>query len=315
MDKNKKIKELDLMIIGAGPAGLSSAIYAGRAKLNTLILENELVGGQVRSSYTIENYPGFKTIEGSALSDIMREQAEELGANIDEFDLIERAYLTDDDKEIETGSYIYKPKSVIIATGATPRKLPIPNEAKFSGKGIHYCAVCDGAVYEDKIIGVVGGGNSALEEALFLTKFAKKVIMIRRFDYFKGEKATLEEVMNNPKIEIMFNHDLIDVNGKDFVESALVANTKTGEEKEIKLDAVFGYIGTVPKTELFKGYIDLTTQGYIPTDENMQTNVQGVYAAGDVRVKSYRQITTAVADGTIAALAAEKYIVEKGRKV
>ncbi|MGM9972847.1 MAG: thioredoxin-disulfide reductase [Clostridiaceae bacterium] len=310
---SKKIKELDLMIIGGGPAGLTAAIYAGRAKLNTLLLENELVGGQVRSSYTIENYPGFKTIEGEELADRMREQAEELGAVIDEFDIIEKVYLTNDDKVIETGSYIYKPKTVIIATGATPRKLPIPNEEKFSGKGVHYCAVCDGAVYEDKVIGVVGGGNSALEEALFLTKFASKVVMIRRYDYFKGEKATLEEVLNNPKIEIMYNHDLVNLEGDNFVEKAIIANTKTGEELEMPIDAVFGYIGTVPKTELFKGFIDLTTQGYIPTDENMQTNVKGVFAAGDVRTKSYRQITTAVADGTIAALAAEKCILEKGR--
>lgn len=311
----KKIKELDLMIIGAGPAGLTSAIYAARAKLNTLLLENEIVGGQVRSSYTIENYPGFKTVEGGALADLMQEQAQELGADIDEFDLVEKVYLSDDDKEVTTGSYIYKPKALIISTGATPRKLPIPNEAKFSGKGVHYCAVCDGAVYEDKVIAVVGGGNSALEEALFLTKFASKVIMIRRYDYFKGEKTTLEEVLNHPKIEVMYNWDLVDVYGKDFVESAKIANTKTGDTKDIALDAVFGYIGTEPKTSLFKDYINLTTQGYIPTDENMQTNIKGVYAAGDVREKLYRQITTAVADGTIAALAAEKYIMEKGRRL
>ncbi len=311
----KKIKELDLMIIGAGPAGLTSAIYAARAKLNTLLLENEIVGGQVRSSYTIENYPGFKTVEGGALADLMQEQAQELGADIDEFDLVEKVYLSDDDKEVTTGSYIYKPKALIISTGATPRKLPIPNEAKFSGKGVHYCAVCDGAVYEDKVIAVVGGGNSALEEALFLTRFASKVIMIRRYDYFKGEKTTLEEVLNHPKIEVMYNWDLVDVYGKDFVESAKIANTKTGDTKDIALDAVFGYIGTEPKTSLFKDYINLTTQGYIPTDENMQTNIKGVYAAGDVREKLYRQITTAVADGTIAALAAEKYIVEKGRRL
>lgn len=310
----KKIKELDLMIIGAGPSGLTAAIYAARAKLNTLLLENEIVGGQVRSSYTIENYPGFKTVEGGALADLMQEQAQELGANIDEFDLVEKVYLSHDDKEVTTGSYIYKPKAVIISTGATPRKLPIPNEAKFSGKGVHYCAVCDGAVYEDKVIAVVGGGNSALEEALFLTRFASKVIMIRRYDYFRGEKTTLEEVLNHPKVEVMYNWDLVDVYGEDFVESAKIANTKTGETKDIALDAVFGYIGTEPKTALFKDYINLTTQGYIPTDENMQTNIKGVYAAGDVREKLYRQITTAVADGTIAALAAEKYIVEKGRR-
>lgn len=311
---DKKTKELDLMIIGGGPAGLSAAIYSARAKLNTLLLENQLVGGQVRSSYTIENYPGFKTIEGGALADIMQEQATELGANIDEFDIVEGVVLSDDSKEVTTGSFIYKPKAIIIATGATPRKLPIPNEAKFSGKGVHYCAVCDGAVYEGKVIGVVGGGNSALEEALFLTKFASKVIMIRRYDYFKGEKATLEEVLKHPKIEVMYNHDLVNVEGDDFMNKAIVKNTITGELLEIPMDAVFGYIGTEPKTELFKEFIKLTPQGYVPTDENMQTNIKGVYAAGDVREKAFRQIATAISDGAIAALMAEKYINEqKGR--
>lgn len=311
----KKIRELDLMIIGGGPAGLSAAIYAARAKLNTLLLENQLVGGQVRSSYTIENYPGFKTIEGGALADIMQEQAAELGANIDEFDMVESVVLSDDIKEVTTESYIYKPKALIIATGATPRKLPIANEAKFSGKGVHYCAVCDGAVYEGKVIGVVGGGNSALEEALFLSKFASKVIMIRRYDYFKGEKATLEEVLKHPKIEVMYNHDLVDVEGEDFMSKAIVKNTITGELLEMPMDAVFGYIGTEPKTELFKDFINLTPQGYVKADENMETNIKGVYAAGDVREKSFRQITTAVADGTIAALSAEKYIIERGRNI
>lgn len=311
---SKEIRELDLLIIGGGPAGLTAAIYGARAKLKLMLLENEIVGGQVRSSYTIENYPGFKTVEGGTLADLMSEQAKELGADIDEFDKVLDVKLSDAEKVVETESYIYKTKALIIATGATPKKLPIPNEAKFSSRGVHYCAVCDGAVYEGSVLGVVGGGNSALEEALFLTKFASKVIMIRRFDYFKGEKATLEEVQNNPKIEIMYNWDLVNVEGEMFVNKAIIRNTKTGEEKIIDMDGVFGYIGTEPKTGLFKNFVKLTEGGYIPTDENMQTNIKGVYAAGDVREKQFRQITTAVADGTIAALAAEKFIMEQGRK-
>ena len=236
-----------------------------------------------------------------------------LVAYIDEFDMIERVDFSGDIKIIETGNYIYKTSAVIIATGATPRKLPMPNEEKFSGKGVHYCAVCDGAMYEDKIIAVVGGGNSALEEALFLTKFAKKVLLIRRYDYFRGEKSTLDEVMNHPKIEVLFNEDLINVEGGQFLEKGIIKNTLTGEIKEIEMDAVFGYIGTEPKTEYFKEYIELS-HGYIKSDELMRTNIAGVYAAGDVREKEYRQITTAVADGTIAALEAEKYIVESKRK-
>lgn len=309
----KEIKEIDILIIGGGPAGLTSAIYSARAKMNMVLLEEQLLGGQVRSSYTIENYPGFKTVTGTELSDLMAEQAKGLGAKIESFSQIKSVSLSDNEKLIEVKKVIYKPKTIIIATGATPKKLPIPNEEKFSSRGIHYCAVCDGAMYEDAVVGVVGGGNSALEEALFLTKFASKVIMIRRYDYFKGEKATLDEVQHNPKIEIMYNWDLVNVEGEQFVNKALIKNTKSGEEKEIELSAVFGYIGTDPKTEAFKDYVKLTPQGYIIADENMQTNIKGVYAAGDVREKQFRQITTAVADGTIAALSAEKYIVESKR--
>lgn len=310
MGKEKKQKEL--IIIGGGPAGLTAAIYGARAKLNMLLLEDQILGGQVRNSYTIENYPGFKTVTGTELADLMQQQAEELGAEIDEFDMIEKVDFSGEKKIIETSNYIYETDTVIISTGATPRKLPIPNEEKFSGKGIHYCAVCDGAMYEGKVIAVVGGGNSALEEALFLTKFAKKVYMIRRYDYFKGEKSTIDEVMNHPKIEVLFNEDLVDVEGKDFVEKAIIKNTKDNSEKELELDAIFAYIGTEPKTELFKEYINLN-HGYIPTDNNMKTNIEGVYAAGDVREKEFRQITTAVSDGTIAALQAEKYVVEKSK--
>lgn len=308
MEKQKK--NIELLIIGAGPAGLTSGIYASRSKLNALVLEDGIIGGQVRNSYTIENYPGFKKVEGAHLADLIKEQALELGAEIDEFDMIEKASLTNEKRIIETGSYIYDAKAVIIATGAVPKKLPIPNEENFAGRGIHYCAVCDGAMYEGKTIAVVGGGNSALEEAIFLTKFAEKVIMIRRHDYFNGERQKIEAVTSNPKIEIMYNYDLVDVSGDMFMDTARVINTKTKEEKDIKVDAIFGYIGTEPKTDLFKEDIKLDEYGYIITDENMRTNIEGVYAAGDVRKKEYRQITTAVSDGTIAALDAEKFILK-----
>lgn len=309
----KEIKNIDLIIIGGGPAGLTAAIYASRARLDLLLLEDKIVGGQVRNSYTVENYPGFKKISGAELADIMQQQAEELGTNIDEFDIIENVKFNESEKIIETEEVIYKPKAVIIATGASPRKLPIKNEEKFAGKGVHYCAVCDGAMYQDKVISIVGGGNTALEEAIFLTNFAKKVYIIRRYDYFRGEKAVLEEVEKNDKIEILYNEDLIAVEGNDFVEKGIIKNTLTGEEKEIKIDAVFGSIGHEPMINLFKDYINLSKGNYIITDENMRTNIPGVYAVGDVRDKEYRQITTAVADGTIAALEAEKYIKKLGR--
>ncbi|MBE6071683.1 MAG: thioredoxin-disulfide reductase [Clostridium butyricum] len=308
---NKEIKELDLIIIGGGPAGLTAAMYAGRAKLNTLLLEDKIVGGQVRNSYIIENYPGFKSITGGELSDLLQAQAEEFGAVIDEFDVIEDIKLSHDEKIIETETYIYKPKAVIIATGASPKKLPVPQENKFSGNGVHYCAICDGAIYEGKKIAVVGGGNSALEEAIFLTKFAEKVYLIRRYDYFKGEKTKMEAVFNHPKIEVMLNEDIIELQGDNTLERIILKNTKSDEIREMNIDAVFGYIGTKPKTELVKQYLKLNEYGYIITDEGMRTNIEGVYAAGDVRQKEFRQITTAVSDGTIALLNAEKYILSK----
>ncbi|OPF51089.1 thioredoxin-disulfide reductase [Clostridium baratii] len=305
---SKEIKNIDLMIIGGGPAGLSSAIYASRARLDMLLLEDKVMGGQVRNSFVVENYPGFKKISGAELADLMQEQAEALGANIDEFDIIEKVKFTNAEKIVETDDYIYKPKSVIIATGASPRKLPAKNAEEFEGKGIHYCAVCDGAMYQDKVVAVVGGGNSALEEAIFLTNFAKKVYIIRRYDYFRGEKAVLEAVEKNEKIEILYNEDLIAVEGSEFLERAVIKNTLNGEEKKIELDGIFGSIGNEPMVNLFKEYIDVNERNFIITDEHMRTNVEGVYAVGDVREKEYRQITTAVADGTIAALEAEKYI-------
>lgn len=304
----KQVKEIDLIIVGGGPAGLTAAIYASRARLDMLLLEDKVMGGQVRSSYTVENYPGFKKVAGAELADLMQEQAEELGATIEEFDVIENVKLGGEEKIVETEEFIYKPKALIIATGASPRKLPIKNEEKFAGKGVHYCAVCDGAMYQNKVIGIVGGGNTALEEAIFLTNFAEKVYLIRRYDYFRGERAVLEEVEKNEKIEILYNEDLIAVDGEDFVEKGIIKNTITGEEKEIALEAVFGSIGHEPMVNLFKEYINISRGQYIITDENMRTNIPGVYAIGDVREKEYRQITTAVADGTIAALEAEKYI-------
>lgn len=305
---SKEIKDIDLVIIGGGPAGLTAAIYAARANMEALLLEDKFIGGQVKNSYTIENYPGFKNISGAELADLMQEQAEESGANIDEFDIIENVKFNDEERLIETEEAIYRAKTVIIATGAVPKKLPIKNEEKFFGKGIHYCAVCDGAMYKDKVVGVVGGGNSALEEAIFLTNFVKKVYIIRRKDSFNGEKSVIDKVMDNEKIEVLFNKDLVDVEGENFVTKAIIKDTKTGEISEVQLEALFGYIGTEPKTAIFREYIKLNEYGYVLTDGNMRTNIKGVYAAGDVREKEYRQITTAVSDGTIAALEAEKFL-------
>lgn len=304
----KPVRKPDLLILGGGPAGLTAAIYAARAKLDVTVLESVTAGGQLRDTVAIENYPGFQSVTGEELAGLMAQQAKRLGAEIIGFSPVQAVSLADNANTVETKKAVYQPKAVIIATGAVPKKLPLPHEAEFAGKGIHYCATCDGALYENSVVGVVGGGNSALEEALFLTNFASKVIMIRRHGYFNGAAATLESVMSHPKIEVMFHWDLLDVAGGDAVESALIQNTETGEKRTLALSAVFGYIGTEPKTALFRQDIALNAQGYVITGETLQTNIRGVFAAGDVREKTVRQITTAVADGTIAALSAEKYI-------
>jgi len=308
---DKTLHTPDLLILGGGPAGLTAAIYAARAKLDVVLLETVLAGGQLRDTKAIENYPGFQSITGEDLAERMAQQAKELGAKLVNFSPLLAVSLAGDVKTVETKKAVYNPKAVIIATGAVPKRLPIPSEADFYGKGIHYCATCDGAMYENSVVAVAGGGNSALEEALFLTNFASKVIMIRRYDYFNGAAATIDAVLGHPKIEVLFNWDLVDAAGEDFMTSALLRNTKTGEEKSIALSAIFGYIGTEPKTALFKPDLTLNEQGYILTDENLQTNIKGVFAAGDVREKAVRQITTAVADGTIAALNAEKSIKQR----
>lgn len=313
MDKEEK--KPDIVILGSGPAGLSAAIYASRAKLDVVILEEKLVGGQLTEIHEIQNYPGFESVPGNELADAMIQQVMNNGTSIKKFVKINEIKLSNEEKKIETKDVVYRPKAVIISTGASPKRIPISSESKYYGKGIHYCAACDGPLYADGIIGIVGGGNSAVEEAIFLAGLASEVIMIRRHGYFHAEQSMMEEMLSNPKITIKYKWDLVDVSGDEFLERAVIRNQENGEEKELKLDALFGYIGTSPRTELFKDLLPLSESGYIITDSMMQTNVSGVYAAGDVRDKQFRQITTAVSDGTIAALAAEKYINKiRGRK-
>lgn len=310
----RKMIKKKLIIVGAGPAGLTASIYAARAGLAPLVLEKGLVGGQVAVSSVVENYPGYSSITGAELSQKMRDHAQSLGVEIDEFDEIERAEFSDTEKRIITGNKIYEPTAVIIATGAVPKPLLVRNEARFRGKGIHYCALCDGAAYKGKTVGVVGGGSAAVEEALYLANIAEKVILIRRKSSFHAEKAVIERAEKTSNIEILYNTDLIDVgnfgneNSGDFLEYALVADTITLEERKIPLSAVFAYIGSAPRTELLRGCVELDPSGYIVADENMGTSLKGVFAAGDVRTKRYRQIVTAVSDGAVAALSAEKYI-------
>ncbi|SHH94931.1 NAD(P)/FAD-dependent oxidoreductase [Clostridium grantii] len=305
---DKKVKKIDLLIIGAGPAGLTASIYAARAKLNTLTLEEGLIGGQVKDSYEIENYPGFIKVSGLDLSEKMSEQATEQGAVIDEFDRILCINLKDDKKYIETDNFIYLPKSVIITTGSQRKRLPIAEEEKYHGKGIHYCELCDGSMYEGKELVIVGGGNSAVEAALYLKKIANKITIINRGSTLKADKANQEKLFKEENIDIIINTVIENVIGEDFVEGFNIKNSDSGETSSIKAQGAFVYVGTEPMGELFKNYIERDEYGYIITNEDMETNIKGVYAAGDIRHKRFRQITTAVGDGTIAALMAEKFI-------
>lgn len=304
-------KKLDLIIIGAGPAGLTAGIYAGRLKLKTLILEDELVGGQIKEAYIVENYPGFSKISGSDLIDKFQEQALEAGVTIDEFDNIISVKLTDEEKIVETNSFIYKPKAVIIASGSKRRELPIPEEKKFHSKGIHYCELCDGSLYDGKHVAVVGGGYSAVGAANFLKRFASKITLIHRSDYLHADKISQEELLQDEKVVDMPNYKITSALGDAEITGVKLENVKTNKASELKLDGVFVYIGLVPRTDLYKNYLNIDEFGNIVADETCETNVKGVYAAGDVRTKKFRQLTTAVSDGTVAALAAEKYILNK----
>lgn len=308
---SKKEKELDLLIIGAGPAGLTAGIYAGRLKLNTLIIEDELIGGQIKESYIVENYPGFNSISGSELVDKFQQQAINSGALIDEFDKIISVKLTDNDKIVETENYIYRPKAVIIASGAKRRELPIAEERKFHGKGIHYCELCDGALYEGKEIAVVGGGNSAVEAADFLSKYASKITLIHQFDHLQADKRNQEELFSNKKITVMWNSEITSAIGDDSLKAVIVENRISKEVSELKIDGVFVNIGMLPRTDLYREVLNLDGFGNIIADETCQTNIKGVFAAGDVRSKQFRQLTTAVSDGTVAALMAERFIKNK----
>lgn len=308
----KKV-ETDILILGAGAAGLSAAIYASRAKLDTMIVDTSVPGGQTASTYHIENYPGTPgQVRGKDLIANMRQQALSFGTKIDDLKEISEIKLTDKIKYVKTEDTEYFAKVVIIASGAQPRALPAENADEFKGKGVHYCATCDGSMYEGRRVVVVGGGNSAVEEAVFLTKFATEVIIVHQFDNFQASKTAQEEAFANPKIKVVWDSEVRKVNGKGHaLTGVVIENIKTKELSEIPTDGAFVYIGTRPMTEPFKGQITLNKWGYIEAGEDMKTNIEGVFAAGDIRSKIIRQVVTAASDGAIAGIMAERYIAER----
>ncbi len=310
-------KVYDVIIIGGGPAGLAAGLYAGRARLRTLIIEGDKEGGQIVQTAEIENYPGSLAEEsGPALIGRMSAQADKFGAE-KTLDTIVDLELEGAEKKLVGKKGTYLGKTVIIATGAVPTVIGCPGEKEFTGKGVSYCATCDAAFFEDFEVYVVGGGDSAVEEALYLTKFARKVTIIHRRDALRAAKSIQEKAFANDKIAFLWDSVVKELKGDGLLESMVVENVKTGELTEICADeedgifGVFVFIGFKPATALFQGKISMEN-GYILTDADMKTNVDGVFAAGDVRAKSLRQVVTAVADGAIAAVQAGKYIDENG---
>ena len=304
----------DVVIIGAGPAGLSAALYAGRAKMKTLVLEGTKVGGQIAITSEVANYPGsIHDATGPTLTARMVEQADEFGAERVK-DIAVSVDFTGKVKVIKGEKGTYHGKSIIIATGATPRVIGCPGEVELTGKGVSYCATCDADFFQDLEVFVVGGGDTAVEEAIYLTKFAKKVTIVHRREELRAAKSIQEMAFNNPKIEFMWNSVIVDIKGDGIVESAVFHNRVTGETTEIHADeedgtfGIFVFVGYDPVSQVFKGCINTDEAGYIITDSQMNTNVEGVFAAGDIRVKTLRQVITAAADGAIAAVEAEKYI-------
>lgn len=301
-------KIYDVIIAGAGPAGMTAAVYASRANLSTLMIERGMPGGQMTDTADIENYPGFDHILGPDLSTKMFEHAKKFGAEY-AYGEIEEVIDGEQYKTVKAGSKEYKGRAVIFATGAEYRKLGVPGEEELRGKGVSYCAVCDGAFFKDKELVVIGGGDSAVEEGVYLTRFASKVTIIHRRDKLRAQKIIQERAFANEKIDFIWNHTvkrMNEIDGK--VGSVTLVSTETGEEKEFKTDGVFVYIGMDPLVKPVEKLGITNETGYIETNENMETKVPGIFAAGDVRDKLLRQIATATGDGSIAAQSAQMYI-------
>ena len=304
-----KKADYDLVIIGGGPAGLTAGIYASRARLNVLLLEKVAPGGQVLVSDWIENYPGFP--EGSSGYDLvtkMVEQAKQFGLVIESGQVLSLDP-SETVKKVELKDKTITTLSIIIATGASPRKLGVPGEDMFIGKGVSFCATCDGPFFKEHVVAAVGGGDTAVQESIYLTKFAKKVYLIHRRDELRATKILQERAMANDKIEIMFDSVLTGIyGGLTNVEKITVLNLKTDEEKEILVDGCFIWVGTFPNTSFLKDSVEVDQYGFIIVNQNMETSAPGVFAAGDVRNTPLRQIVTAVGDAAIAAVSAEHYI-------
>lgn len=290
---------------------MTAGLYTSRSRLNTLLIEIGLLGGQMTITELIENYPGFpQGINGDELSRLMEEQAKRFELEVVSQDVVE-VKLEGDKKVVKTEEGSYLCEALIICTGTEYRKLGVPGEKEFAGKGVSYCATCDGAFFKDSQIVVVGGGDSALTEALYLTKFVKELTIVHRRDALRGTKIYQERVFANPKIKLLWNSVIQEIKGDSVVRSVIVKNVKTGEVNEHPIEGAFLFVGLLPRTQFLKGLVNVDEAGYIITDENCETSVKGIFAAGDCRKKLLRQVATAVGDGATAAFAVEKYLEGK----
>ncbi|MGM0855089.1 MAG: thioredoxin-disulfide reductase [Bacillota bacterium] len=308
-------KIYDVIIVGAGPAGMTAAVYTSRASLSTLMLERGVPGGQMANTEEVENYPGFDHILGPDLSNKMFDHAKKFGAEYAYGDIKE---IVDGEefKIVKTGSKEFKARAVIITTGAEYKKIGVPGEKELGGRGVSYCAVCDGAFFKGKDLVVVGGGDSAVEEGVYLTRFANKVTIVHRRDELRAQKILQQRAFDNEKVDFIWNHTVKEINDKEGkVGSVTLVSTENGEETDFQADGVFIYIGMLPLTKPFESLGIINSEGYIETNEQMETKLPGIFAAGDVREKQLRQIVTATGDGSIAAQTAQHYIEELKEKV
>ena len=304
----KMAKTTDVIVVGAGPAGLTAALYTGRARLETIVLEKMGPGGQLLNTELIEDYMGFKSITGQEMATVFEEHALEFGAQI-EYGTVTEIYVDGHEKVVltEEGDE-YRAKAVIVCSGGVARKLGVPGELEFAGKGVSYCAICDGAFFKEQVLAVVGGGDSAVEEATFLTRYASQVLLIHRRDEFRAQKVLLERALAQEKIKPILSTIVEEIGGSKLVEWIRVRDLKTGETRQIPAGGVFVYVGFSPNSGLFRDPIDKDEMGFIKTDDKMETSIPGVFVAGDVRVQFVRQITNAVGDATVAAIAATKWL-------
>ena len=301
----------DMIIVGGGPGGYTSALYAARAGFNVLVLEKFSAGGQMALTHQIDNYPGFEDgIDGFSLADKMKKQAERFGARSENAEVI-KVNLTVNPKEIETAKGTFLSKTVLLAAGANPRELGVDKETELIGRGVAYCASCDGMFYRGKTVVVVGGGNTAAADAILLSRIAKKVIIVHRRDTLKATRIYHEPLMNAENVEFKWNSTVTELLYEDKITGVKIKNVKTGEESIIDCDGVFVSVGRKPATDFLGSQLDLDENGYIIADETTKTSIPGVYAVGDIRTKQLRQVVTAVSDGAMAVHSAEEYLAEE----